>query len=408
MKASRRFALLVPGVLATIGFAQVPALAQAPGTVPAGQISNASTTAGLFVSSVSANLNVQVSDNIHVANPTGGPSTTTHTTVLNMQAFNGTFFASGCYEIASSDFTFSINAAALHTTVTDTTATCGGFPGTFVTPFTLDVTWTGTGPVSTQGGESHFNCGDYGLETEISSKINAASAVATLSPIFADQFTGQSQLLRMDNERLQAEGVSPDGCQPFGAIPGGAGPPAAGVYHTTSTDVGIFFFSDTGSSVGIFVTKMTQTSHPKGAAATTTNELDVRINVFGGGIFANGCFNLTPSNFSSKGVQGATLNMTITVDTPTCAGFPASIALPQTLNVVWVGSGPVATTRSEGQFQCLTYQNEGTGLNKTNLANVTATLTPLLSGPLTSNQGSLATSDSRAHAQGAQQPACHL
>jgi hypothetical protein len=407
MKASR-LALLVPGVVATIVLAQVPALAQAPGTLAAGQYSNTSMTAGLFVSSASANLNVQVSDNVHVARPTGAPSTTTRTTRVNIEAFSGTFFGGGCYDIAPSDFSFTIGAAALHTTITDTTGNCGGPPGNLATPFTLDVTWTGTGPVSTQSSESHFNCGDYGLETEITSKINAAGATGTLSPIFTDQFTGQSQLLRTDLERLQAEGVSPDACQPFGAIPGGAGPPPAGVYRTTSTDVGIFFFSDTGPSVGIFVTKMTQTSRPKGAPATTTAEFDVRINVFGGGIFANGCFNLTPADFSSNGVEGAALNMTITAATPTCSGFPASISFPLTVNVVWVGSGPVATTRSEGQFRCLTYEIEGTGLNTTNLANVTATLTPLLNGPLTSNQGSLATSDSRQRAEGAKQPACHL
>jgi hypothetical protein len=231
-----------------------------------------------------------------------------------------------------------------------------------------------------------------------------------LSPFFTDQFTGQSQLLRSDDEVLHAQGVSPDGCQPFGAIAGGAGPPPAGDYTTARSDVGIFIFGDTGPSVGIFVTKSTQTSTPTGGPSITTNEFDVRINIFGAGVFGFGCFNLTPSDFSSNGVIGATLNMTITDATPTCqqGGPPGSLPLPLTVNVAWTGSGPVATTRNTGQFNCLTYRNEGQSLNMTNLANVTATLAPFLPAPLTSNQGSLATSTSQLHAEGVQQPACRL
>ncbi len=204
--------------------------------------------------------------------------------------------------------------------------------------------------------------------------------------------------------------MSPDSCQPFGAIAGGAGPPPAGDYTSARTDVGIFVFSDTGPSVGIFVTRSTQTSSPLGGPSTNTGEFDVRINSFGGGTFGFGCFNLTPADFSSNGVLGATLNMTITADTPTCqpGGPPGSLPLPLTVNVAWSGAGPVATTRSTGLYNCLTYRNEGQSLNVTNLANVVATLTPLLPAPLTSNQGSLATSASHLHAEGAQQPACHL
>ncbi len=160
----------------------------------------------MFANSVSGNLNIDVVAGTIVAFPIGGPTTTTQSTKVYIQASGGSFFGSGCYDLAPSDFTFSTSAASIHTTITDSTGTCGGLPGTLVTPFRLDVTWTGTGPTSTSRNGSELSCGPYGLETTLSTTINAASVTGTVSPIFADQFTGQSQLLRSDDEVLHAQG----------------------------------------------------------------------------------------------------------------------------------------------------------------------------------------------------------
>src|SRR5205823_6539809 len=131
------------------------------------------------------------------------------------------------------------------------------------------------------------------------------------------QFTApQGQLLRSDDERIQARGPSPESlaCQPAPGIAGGAGPPPAGTYTSASTEAGLDLFNDTtGQEVGIFVTRSTQTSSPKGAPSSTTSDFNVRINVFGGGSFFFGCFVLTPADFSSNGVVAATLAVTITV-----------------------------------------------------------------------------------------------
>ena len=410
MKAFRLVAVCLTSALVSVLSGAAPVLAQVPGAVAAGQYHNTSMSAGFFASTSSGNISIDVGDIASVAMPQGGTATTTRTTRVSIAAFGGSVFGQGCYDVASSDFAFSIVGATLHTTITDTTGTCGGPQPTLPTPFSLDMTWTGTGPISTSRNGSQLSCGGYGLESTLATTINSAGVVGTLSPIFTDQLTATDQLLRSDDEVLHAHGVSPDACQPFGAIAGGAGPPAAGDYRSARSDAGIFVFSDTGPSVGIFVTNSTQTSTPQGGPSTTTGEFDVRINIFGGGVFGFGCFNLTPADFSSNGVVGATLNMTITDATPTCqqGGPPGSLPLPQTLNVVWSGAGPVATTRSTGQFNCLTYRNEGESVNVTNLANVTATLTPLVPAPLTSNQGSLTTSASHLHAEGDQQPACHL
>jgi hypothetical protein len=412
MKVPRRILLSVPAVIASLVFTQGAVLAQAPGVIPAGQYHNSSNQAGFFATSASGdNLSVQVIDSTGVASPHGGPTTTTHTTVLNIEVFGSTF-GNGCYDIAASDFTFSISAAALHTTVTDSTPTCG-FPGSFATPFTVDITWTGTGPVSSGRHSTNLSCGAYGLDEAFTNVINAASGVASFSPIFPDQFTApKDQLLRTDDERIHAHGPSPESlaCQPAPGIPGGAGPPPAGDYRSSSTEAGFDLFNDTtGQDVGVFVTRSTQTSSPKGAPSTTTTDFNVRINVVGGGSFFFGCFVLTPADFSSSGVVAATLSTTITVDTPTCQpGFPGTLPLPLTVSVVWTGYAPVGTTRGQGSFTCLTYHSKGTSLDSVSLANVTATLSPLLTSPITTNQGSLVTRSSSVHAEGAQQPACHL
>jgi hypothetical protein len=84
------------------------------------------------------------------------------------------------------------------------------------------------------------------------------------------------------------------------------------------------------------------------------------------------------------------------------------LPLPLTVSVVWNGYVPVGTTRGQGSFTCLTYHSQGTSLDSASLANVAATLTPLLTSPITTDQGSLVTNASTVHAEGAQKPACHL
>ena len=412
MKALRCFAVAVSGAVSFMVFGASPALAQVPGLIPAGQYESTSLEAGFFATSASgANLNLTLFDGTRVAAPLGGPTTTTRTTNLNIQAFGNGFFG-GCYQIDPSSFALSTNAATLNVTITDATVPCD-FPGNIPTPFTVNVTWTGIGPVSNNRSVQILSCGTYHLDTTITSVVNNASAAGTLAPVFPDQFAAaQFQLLRSDDERIHAEGPSPTvfGCQPSPGIPGGAGPPPAGDYTSASTRAGFDLFDPiAGTDVGLFVTRSTQTSSPKGGPSTTQSEFDVRINFFGPGTFAFGCFQLTTADFSSSGVTGATLNKVITTDTPTCQpGGAANIPLPLTVNVVWTGAGPVASTRGVGDMTCLTYRSEGNSLAVTNIANVTASLTPLVATPITTDQGSLVTNSSNVHAEGAQQPACHL
>jgi len=399
--------LCVPCVVGVIVFAQVPAFAQAPGTLPAGQYHNNSLLAYFFAFSASGNLNLSVTDTTNVAVPKVGPPTSTRVTSIFVEVFGGAFFASGCYDIAPSDFTFSSAAAAVHTTITDTTATCGGPPGSFPTPFTIDATWTGTGPITATRNLVQLDCGGYGAETIDNITSSAASAAVTLAPVLSDQFTAQNQLLRSDDQRIHANGVSPDSCQPAPGIPGGPGGlPPAGENRSTSAFATASFFNGTGPSLGIFVTNTMQVSSPKGGPSTVTSEFDVNVNVRAGGNFGGGCYELTPADFSANGVLGATLSMTITSATPTCPGVgPGSWPLPQTIHVVWTGTAAVVSLRSVGQLVCASYRSEGQGLSLSNANNVTATLTPFLTTDLTSTDGLLFSTTSHAHVEG-QQSGC--
>lgn len=410
MKALRRIAIVVSGVLSLLLLGPSTAFAQPPGVIPAGQYVNTSLQAGFNATSASGtNLSVTLVDSTSVAAPQGGPTTTTRSTTVNIQADG--FVESGCYQINPSTFTLTTTAATLNAMITDSTLTCDGQPSGIATSFTVNVTWTGIGPVSNNQSQQLLGCGNYHLDQTLTSVVNNASAAGTLAPIFPDQFVApQFQLLRSDDERIKAEGPTPTvfGCQPAPGIPGGAGPPPAGDYFGDSTQAGFDLFDPiAGTDLGVFVTKSTQTSNPKGGPSTTQDEFDVRINFFGPGTFGFGCFPLTSTDFSSNGVTGATLNKYISTDTPTCGGT-ATIPLPLSVNVVWTGAGPVASTRGIGDFTCLTYRSQGTSLAVTNIANVTASLTPLLPNPITTDQGSLVTNSSNVHAEGAQQPACHL
>jgi hypothetical protein len=67
----------------------------------------------------------------------------------------------------------------------------------------------------------------------------------------------------------------------------------------------------------------------------------------------------------------------------------------------------VATTHSVANITCLTYRLQGAGFTQTNNESVTATISPLLASPVTGT-GTMQTGTFTTHAEGAQQPACHL
>ena len=412
MRALRLAISLVVATASAVSMGNGPALADPLTNPPAGQYHNVSHEAAFnfFDQSTGNSVSIDVTDTASTSAPVGTAPSTTESTVLNLQIFSGGIGQQGCYDIAPTDFTFGGGSSALHTMITASTTSCTQpFQIPPTPPFSVDATWTGNAPVTSSQSATTFSCGGYGLETASALTLQGASATATVSPLLPTAMTApQDQLLRSEDDRDHAHGVLPSNCEPFGAIAGGAGPPPAGDYQSSSTSTDFNTTTSSGLFVDVNVMESTQTSSPKGGQPTTTNEFQLGIDTFGNGTFANGCFQLTPADFTSNGVLSATLSLTIDSSTPMCfPGGQTSLPLPLTINLTWTGSGPAATTRTVGTFDCLSYRNEETTLNLTNNANVTATLNPLLPGVI-SGPGTLATSSGGSHAEGAQQPACHL
>ncbi|HEY6875435.1 MAG TPA: hypothetical protein VI384_03665 [Candidatus Dormibacteraeota bacterium] len=408
MKALR---LALPGVamLASLLAGQVVVSAQPPFAISAGQYHTVAEQSGFFnfdpVTSMSVNVNV--TDTKSTSAPTGSRSTTTETTQLQFGVFGNDGGVGGCYNIAPSDLTFGVTVVTLHTTITSANVSCDPF-GNVALPVTIDATLTASGPVFTSGQGSQFSCGGYRLETTVSTVNTGANGTATITPVVTGSLTGQGNI-RSDDTRQHAQGVEPDNCQPYGAQAGGIGPPPAGT-TTDSLVMADFFVQNPGDwqpSLDVAVTKDIQTSVPKVGSPSSTTQFQVNIVSTSGG-FEFGCFTLDSSQFSNNGVQGASLSATFDQNSPLCfPGGQVTLPLPLTVNVVWTGTGPIATTHSVGDLTCLTYRDHGEGVTQTNNESVTATISPLLADPITA-VGTMQTNSSTAHQEGAQQPACHL
>ena len=410
----RRLALVISLVLFGLVAAPmtVSALGEGGTSLPAGNYHFTTLRASYsFFSSDPSQPQISIfpSATTQIAKPKVGPPTVTQETEVSIQISGETVNAGGCFVIGPSDFTVSsgLQSAALHTTITELTPMCPDFPGSVPTPFTLDVTWTGTGPGTSERGTSRFDCLTYSAKTQSVGTSNNASATATLAPLFTDSFTTQGGISSND-QVIHAQGAIQSACPP--AIPArgvGSGFQAAGNYHFTSQQAGANFSSESGPQVGIFLRAGSSKSNPKVGPSTVTTDSSMIIQISSDTVNGVQCFVLTPSNFSIRGVQSAALHVTVTEATPTCFPSFGFIPLPLTLDVTWTGTGPTATRRDVSQFGCLNYSTESQIVNVTNNANVTATVTPLFTDTFTTGQGSLDSGDFRVHAQGVfQQQAC--
>jgi hypothetical protein len=411
MALLRRYAIFLCALVGIAALAPATVLA-ATGDLAAGTYSNNSIEAALSFYSPTdgSGLNIDVNQRVDVARPTGGVSTTTRSTTINIQAF-GSFSGFGCYNLSPGEFTFDggLTGATLRTTVTDTTTTCDGQPGQIPTPFTVAARWTGNGPVTTSQQLMTEVCLDYRVVSTFVQKNAPQDTVAVFTPFFPDPLTTiDGGVLRPTSRSSLVTGPTHDTCpeQP-GAVAGGAGPLNAGDYTTVSKEANVSVFTDT-LQFGVDLVDNIQYSKPITGPTTISHEKDVRLTVFSGGQYGAGCFVLKPSDYSFNGVKSAAINATFTSATPTCDGLPATIPLPQTLNVVWTQTRPVSNFRFVGSFVCLTYQGKSVEALAIDHPDVTATLTPFLPDPITTDQGTLMSTTQQQHAAGAKQPACHI
>lgn len=182
---------------------------------------------------------------------------------------------------------------------------------------------------------------------------------------------------------------------------------AAGNYDTFSTEAGFTSYApDFSSGINVDVQTQTTTSRPQVGPSTTTQSMTLSVQLFQPDFGSGGCYNLDPGSFKlDTDLAGASLHVVVTSDTPTCG--QAEIATPFTLDVTWTRFGPIRTSRGLTRSDCLDYRVEAARNESYTGANVTATMPPLITDPLTANDsGVLRTIDQPTHVQGFVHESC--
>jgi hypothetical protein len=410
------FRRLITGVLAsaiTLVISQFPAFAF-PGDLTAGEYDNTTVTAGFgyFNQTDFSNLSLNLTDATKAYKPVGGAWTSTETRTLQIDFFQASlgFGGDGCYELGPGQATIDsgLGGASVQASITDQTPSCGGSFNSIPLPFDVSMTLTGNGPVRSSRGLTRESCLDYSFVQTTTQALNPASGTATVPAFQPGSLAGTFSLLQSQEQTTHVQGPTHDNCpQEPGATPGGIGPPDPGRYQHTSTVANATQFDDSGS-LGVTLTVSTDISSPHSGPSTTTTVMQVSFNMYRNGVFAAGCFNVSPSQFSVTGVQSAQVTLNISDSTPTCYGFPPNMPLPQTLHVAWTTSSPVSNFQFEGGFSCLTYHLTGTGSESTANPAASVSLTPLLGDTVTTTDNSLTTSSNTTIAAGIKQAACHI
>ena len=418
MKVPWRVTLLV-SVLVVVFVATIPpAMAKGGpggggGLPPAGTYDTRTMFAGFSVNQPypSPQINISVNRVTNVSKPSGSSSTTSAETdvSVSIQDYVNSVFGGGCFILAHpADFNLAgdLSSASLKTTITSTTPTCFG-SGSLPYPYSIDISWKGSGPIAVFQDQSNYQCLTYKSETDFTNRGNNASASATLTG-FGSPLTAALTGIGINEQRVQAEGTAQSTCTPSGTKGAGQGPLSAGSYRFAGPSVNASFGSYPGPLVFIAVNDITQESHPQGGPATLKHEIDLNVQMFGGATKDSGCWVISPSDFTSNGVNTASLKTSITNSTATCPGpGPSGITLPLTVQATWSGTGPVVTLRDENVFKCLGFSQETRSVVQSNNGNATATLTAQQSTTaLTGGQASLTTGDQHVHVQGVDPQPC--
>jgi len=399
--------VLAPGVAAQKGAGGLP---------PAGtyQFTSAGTDFSSFAGNMQISLNV--SSDTNVSQPTGAPQTTTSETqvFLNLFDYSSGTFTSACLLLDHpSDFTINkeLTTASLTTTLTPATPTCP-YSSPLTTTIGLNGTWTGAGPLATTRDESTYQCGSYTLDSVSRNLNNSGSANLSLTMGGTSTSLSAGQIgLNSNNFQSQAHGVAAPGC---GLTGFGTGPVPAGKYHIFGLNPNAFFGMPPGPTNQISLFENNSSSQPDGGTATTSQEFDLSVSLFGGAFNGYGCWIISPSDVTSTGVTSASIKTTITATTPNCSNtYPGfGISYPMTVNVVWTATGPIASVHDVNKYGCAGYTEQSVVAVQSNPANSSGTVTmpDYLGNPtsvaLTGGMGALTYVDQRIHAKGVDPQAC--
>jgi hypothetical protein len=162
-------------------------------------------------------VDVLSSRNLSVFAPNAGPRSVTDETDVFVQVTTGSSFGSGCFIVPTADFSVSkdLQTAALHAKLTSATPVCG--PGSSVPlPLTLDVTWKGSGVVSTGDDQNSTKCQNFTSDSETRSLDGNAVANAKVAGLrgsgSTDSFTGAQGSTHSSDQTQDIKGVPTPAC----------------------------------------------------------------------------------------------------------------------------------------------------------------------------------------------------
>jgi hypothetical protein len=403
MATRRRLALIsVPLVLALSAVLGQVAVAQGPGGFkPAGNYNNTSMLASFNFSPSDP---TQTSVSLFVNRQTVvGPSGTTDETswFLDVSTNNGfgTPNVRACGDLANAgDFNVASNvqSASLHTTIPPNSP-CGSVASNL----TVDITWTGSGPIQTTHTTSRFSCSGYTDESQGSDSNNAGAATFNIDGLVAPITTAAPQVFHFGSSVEHAQGaVPPDSCRAGVGKGAGRPTPAAGNYHTTFQDANLFSFS--GSFLELDVARSTNVANPLVGASTSSDQTEFVLG--SSSVSTGGCFVFNPQDFTIT-ASSASLHTILTGNTPACNGATNSVSPdPFPVDLLWVGTSPVATTKTDSQYSCLGYRFQTSTVQVADgVADVTVSMPGLTA---TFPAGSFGSVDTRTHADGTPAPGC--
>jgi hypothetical protein len=165
-----------------------------PGPLAAGKYHFVSQSANLTIVPADpshAPITVFVTTFTNTSSPKGGATTTQHETDLNIGEFGPTQFIGGCFIIPASAFTSAGNleSAAVHASIDATTPLCPQSINSGLPPsFTVNATWSGTGPIASLRINSSSECANFHVTMSGSETTINATATGGLTGI-ADPFS---------------------------------------------------------------------------------------------------------------------------------------------------------------------------------------------------------------------------
>jgi hypothetical protein len=181
------------------------------GPLVAGKYHNVSQSANLTIvptDPTQSPINLFVTTFTNTATPKGGPSTTLSETDLNIFEFAFPQIIQDCFIIPSSAFTIAGNlqSASVHVSIDATTKPCpqGGNSG-LPASFTVNVTWTGTGPIASLRTDGTSQCGNFRVDSSGTESTISAIASGGLSGI-ADSFTTTQASMSTNDTTTQVKG----------------------------------------------------------------------------------------------------------------------------------------------------------------------------------------------------------